>query len=150
MTCFSKEIRIYETRLPTDASWRKDFLRAMVSTLRRLAADHAMLHSTELPPCYLYSPSSADSCVDDLTQLNVLLTGPSGTPYSQGLWRLSLRIPESYPKAPPKATFGTRMWHPNVEEKTGSVCVDTLKKDWQPNLTLKDVLVVRAKLRFVR
>lgn len=116
----------------------------MLSTLRRLAADHAILHSTELPPCYFFPFSSADSSVDDLTQLNVLITGPTGTPYSQGLWKLSLKIPESYPIAPPKATFGTRIWHPNVEEKSGSVCVDTLKKDWQPNLTLRDVLIVRA------
>lgn len=110
-------------------------------TLRRLAADHAILHSTELPPCYLFPFSSTDLSFDDLTQLNVLITGPTGTPYSQGLWRLSLQIPESYPKAPPKATFRTRIWHPNVDENTGSVCVDTLKKDWQPELTLRDVLI---------
>lgn len=29
-----------------------------------------------------------------------------------------------------------------MEEHTGAVCVDTLKRDWQPNLTLRDVLVV--------
>lgn len=29
-----------------------------------------------------------------------------------------------------------------MEELTGAVCVDTLKRDWQPNLTLRDVLVV--------
>jgi ubiquitin-conjugating enzyme E2 S len=28
-----------------------------------------------------------------------------------------------------------------VEESTGSVCLDTLKRDWQPNLTLRDILV---------
>ena len=79
---------------------------------------------------------------DDLTQLTILLTGPQGTPYSQGLWRVSLKIPEAYPKSPPKAYFRTKIWHPNVEENTGSVCVDTLKKDWEPQLTLRDVLVV--------
>jgi len=69
------------------------------------------------------------------------LTGPQGTPYSQGLWKLHLKIPEDYPKSPPKAAFRTRIWHPNVEEKTGHVCVDTLKKDWEAKLTLRDVLV---------
>lgn len=51
-------------------------------------------------------------------------------------------MPEDYPKSPPKATFRTRIWHPNVEEKSGAVCVDTLKRDWRAELTLKDVLVV--------
>ncbi|OOG00974.1 hypothetical protein ASPCADRAFT_202826 [Aspergillus carbonarius ITEM 5010] len=109
----------------------------MVSSLRRLAADHAALHE-ELPPNYLFPSEDAS---DDLTQLTTLLAGPQGTPYSQGLWRLHLKMPEDYPKSPPKATFRTRIWHPNVEESTGAVCVDTLKRDWKPNLTLKDVLI---------
>ncbi|ETI22519.1 hypothetical protein G647_06594 [Cladophialophora carrionii CBS 160.54] len=46
-----------------------------------------------------------------------------------------------YPKSPPKATFKTRIYHPNVDEKTGAVCLETLKRDWDPKLTLKDILV---------
>ncbi|KAI9373052.1 UBC-like protein [Aspergillus egyptiacus] len=110
----------------------------MVSKLRRLIADHAALHE-ELPPNYLFPPEDAQS--DDMTQLTALLAGPQGTPYSQGLWRLHLKMPEDYPKSPPKATFKTRIWHPNVEESTGAVCVDTLKRDWKSTLTLKDVLI---------
>lgn len=113
------------------------------STLRRLAADHAALRTSELPPHYLFPPSEVESQIpDDLTQLSILLTGPQSTPYSQGLWKLYLKIPEDYPKSPPKASFRTRIWHPNVEENSGSVCVDTLKKDWEPKLTLRDVLIV--------
>ncbi|KAJ5950899.1 Ubiquitin-conjugating enzyme E2 [Penicillium vulpinum] len=107
----------------------------MPSNLRRLAADHAALHR-DLPPYYL-QPTDGD----DLSQLTILLTGPAGTPFSQGLWELHLKMPDDYPKSPPKATFKTRIWHPNMEELTGAVCVDTLKRDWQPNLTLRDVLV---------
>jgi ubiquitin-conjugating enzyme E2 S len=77
-----------------------------------------------------------------MTQLIVLLAGPQGTPYSNGLWKLQLKIPADYPRSPPKAAFRTRIWHPNVEEKTGGVCVDTLKRDWEERLTLRDVLVV--------
>ncbi|KAL2795756.1 UBC-like protein [Aspergillus keveii] len=109
----------------------------MVSKLRRLIADHAALHE-DLPPNYLF-PS--EDGADDMTQLTMLLAGPQGTPYSQGLWRLHLKMPEDYPKSPPKATFKTRIWHPNVEESTGAVCVDTLKRDWKSSLTLRDVLV---------
>ncbi|KAL4790256.1 ubiquitin-conjugating enzyme/RWD-like protein [Aspergillus venezuelensis] len=110
----------------------------MVSKLRRLAADHAALHE-DLPPNYLFPADDVTS--DDITQLLVLLAGPQGTPYSQGLWRLHLKLPEDYPKSPPKATFKTRIWHPNVEESSGAVCVDTLKRDWKSSLTLRDVLV---------
>ncbi|KAI9819994.1 MAG: hypothetical protein M1827_006565 [Pycnora praestabilis] len=112
------------------------------SSLKRLASDHRSLHTSGLPPHYLFPQSdSSSSLPDDLTQLTVLLTGQQGTPYSQGLWRLHLKIPEDYPRSPPKAAFRTRIWHPNVEESTGSVCVDTLKRDWDTKLTLRDVLV---------
>lgn len=109
------------------------------SSLRRLAKDHALLRSS-LPPNYLFA-SDDDSLPDDLTQLLIYLTGSEGTPYSQGLWQLHLRMPTDYPKSPPKATFRTRIFHPNVEENTGAVCLETLKRDWDPKLTLKDILV---------
>lgn len=115
-----------------------------VSNLRRLATDHAALHGDKLPPYYLAPPDDGRfaAAADDLSQLNVLITGPPGTPYAEGLWRLHLKMPEDYPKSPPKATFRTKIWHPNVEENTGAVCVDTLKRDWKSTLTLRDVLVV--------
>ena len=71
-----------------------------------------------------------------------MLVGPEGTPYAAGIWKLHLKMPYDYPKSPPKASFKTKIWHPNVEEGSGSVCVDTLKRDWESKLTLRDVLIV--------
>jgi ubiquitin-conjugating enzyme E2 S len=73
--------------------------------------------------------------------LDVLLAGPVGTPYAGGVWRLHLDIPPTYPTAPPTAQFRTRLWHPNIDEATGAVCVETLKRDWSSTLKLRDVLV---------
>ncbi|EON67481.1 hypothetical protein W97_06735 [Coniosporium apollinis CBS 100218] len=116
-------------------------------SLRRLASDHADLHTHDLPPNYLWPPSSAlSTCCDDLTHLTLHLAGPSGTPYSSGLFTLTLSMPPTYPAAPPTARFATRIWHPNVDEATGSVCVDALKSGWQgegkAGMRLRDVLVV--------
>ncbi|KAL8812733.1 MAG: hypothetical protein Q9200_000807 [Gallowayella weberi] len=112
------------------------------STVRRLRADRKDLHSRALPPNYLFPPDGwAGSTADELTQLIILITGPHGTPYSHGLWKLRLLIPNDYPKNPPKASFQTRMWHPNVDESSGDICVDTLKRDWDQSLTLRHVLL---------
>ncbi|KAL6704776.1 hypothetical protein ACN47E_007580 [Coniothyrium glycines] len=108
-------------------------------SLRRLAADHGSLHTAGLPPNYLF-PASSDGSAD-LTSLDVLLAGPVGTPYASGVWRLHLDIPPTYPAAPPTAQFRTRLWHPNIDEATGAVCVETLKRDWSSTLKLRDVLV---------
>ena len=71
----------------------------------------------------------------------MLLAGPDGTPFSDGIFHLELTIPTSYPAAPPTAHFRTKIFHPNVDPATGAVCVDTLKRDWKPELTLRDILV---------
>ncbi|KAL1607773.1 hypothetical protein SLS60_002709 [Paraconiothyrium brasiliense] len=110
-------------------------------SMRRLAADHGSLHTAGLPPNYLFPPSQTADPLSDLTSLDILLAGPVGTPYAHGVWRLHLDIPPTYPTAPPTATFRTRCWHPNVDEATGAVCVETLKRDWSSSLKLRDVLV---------
>ncbi|KAF2272590.1 UBC-like protein [Westerdykella ornata] len=111
-------------------------------SLRRLAADHASLHTSGLPPNYLFPPTTSPSDLpSDLTSLDVLLAGPQGTPYSSGLFKLHLDIPPTYPASPPTAHFRTRIWHPNIDEHSGAVCVETLKRDWSSSLRLRDVLV---------
>jgi ubiquitin-protein ligase len=40
--------------------------------------------------------------------------------------------------------FTTKIFHPNVSE-AGEICVNTLKKDWNPNLGLRHVLTVRVR-----
>lgn len=107
-------------------------------TLRRLAADHSALHSSDLPPNYLFPDGAA---TDDLSQLDILLAGPTFTPFATGLFKLHLAIPSNYPQQPPTANFRTPIFHPNVDPQTGGVCVETLKRDWDSKLTLRDVLI---------
>ncbi|KAI6800469.1 hypothetical protein KC361_g2388 [Hortaea werneckii] len=108
--------------------------------LRRLAADHSALYTSPLPPNYLFDPQAPSS--DDLTVLDLLLAGPTHTPFTTGVFKLHLSIPSSYPSQPPTAFFRTPIFHPNVDPQTGGVCVETLKRDWDVKLTLRDILVV--------
>lgn len=113
----------------------------MKSSIRRLAKDQIGLRKS-LPPNYFFEDANdGTSLPDDLTELLICLTGPDGTPYSQGLWKVRLNIPIDYPQSPPTAVFLTRIFHPNVAEESGAVCLETLKRDWDPKLTLKDILI---------
>ncbi|KAL7272153.1 hypothetical protein RUND412_005049 [Rhizina undulata] len=105
---------------------------------RRLAMDQASLRA-DPPPDFFFPPS--ESSADELTSLNINLVGPTQTPFENGLFAIHLQMTTSYPQEPPKARFKTKIFHPNVDERTGDVCVDTLKRDWKLTLTLKDVLV---------
>lgn len=69
------------------------------------------------------------------------LSGPEDTPYEGGIFTVDIKIPDQYPFAPPKVTFNTRLWHPNVSSQTGAICLDILKDQWSPAMTIRTVLL---------
>jgi ubiquitin-conjugating enzyme (huntingtin interacting protein 2) len=78
---------------------------------------------------------------DQLTELEGTITGPDDTPYAGGFYRISISIPSGYPFEPPKMKFMTKVWHPNISSQTGAICLDILKDQWSPALTIKTALL---------
>lgn len=59
--------------------------------------------------------------IEDKTRLNVKMTGPENTPYSKGIFRLTVSLPERYPFEPPSVRFTTKVFHPNIDNEVGNV-----------------------------
>ncbi|XP_033751627.1 ubiquitin-conjugating enzyme E2 S-like [Pecten maximus] len=77
---------------------------------------------------------------EDITDIRAQIEGPAGTPYAGGLFRMKLVLGKNFPSEPPKGFFVTRIFHPNVASN-GEICVNTLKKDWKPELGIKHILL---------
>lgn len=59
---------------------------------------------------------------------------------------MKLVLSEDYPNSPPRGFFLTKIYHPNIAQN-GDICVNTLKKDWNADVTLKHVFqVIRCLL----
>mmetsp|Transcript_10248 Transcript_10248/g.11326 ORF Transcript_10248/g.11326 Transcript_10248/m.11326 type:complete len:232 (+) Transcript_10248:77-772(+) len=59
--------------------------------------------------------------------------------YKNATFTFSLSVPNSYPYDPPKAVCDTLIYHPNIDLK-GAVCLNILRADWKPVLTLGSVI----------
>ncbi|OMH84395.1 Ubiquitin-conjugating enzyme E2 4 [Zancudomyces culisetae] len=68
------------------------------------------------------------------------IMGTKDSPYEGGVFFLNIHFPTDYPFKPPKINFSTRIYHPNINSN-GSICLDILKDQWSPALTISKVLL---------
>lgn len=64
--------------------------------------------------------------------------GPPDSPFQGGVFFLNIHFPADYPFKPPKISFTTKIYHPNINAQ-GGICLDILKNAWSPALTISKV-----------
>jgi len=84
------------------------------------------------------------AAVDSSRWVGAIL-GPRGSPYHNGLFYLNIVFTSSYPFKPPKVSFITRVYHPNIDAK-GGICLDLLKSAWSPALTMTALMLSISSL----
>eukprot|EP00386_Alphamonas_edax_P010172 GDKI01033054.1.p1 GENE.GDKI01033054.1~~GDKI01033054.1.p1 ORF type:complete len:197 (-),score=74.02 GDKI01033054.1:223-813(-) len=87
------------------------------------------------------SEVTANMVGDSLNEWKGYIKGPVGTPYDGGHFVVDIKIPADYPYNPPKMKFDTKIWHPNISSQTGAICLDILKNEWSPALTIRTALL---------
>ena len=88
-------------------------------------------------------PPSGCSCGPESTDLyhwTGAIMGPADSPFAGGVFGLDIHFPVDYPFKPPKVSFTTKIYHPNVNS-AGIICLDILKGQWSPALTISKVLL---------
>lgn len=67
------------------------------------------------------------------------------SPYQGGIFFLNIHFPSDYPFKPPKVNFTTKIYHCNINA-AGAICLDILKDQWSPALTISKVLLSISSL----
>ncbi|KAK5113228.1 Ubiquitin-conjugating enzyme E2 8 [Meristemomyces frigidus] len=80
---------------------------------------------------------------DNSTQeFYVRFKGPTETPFEGGLWKIHVELPDQYPYKSPSIGFVNRIFHPNIDELSGSVCLDVINQTWSPMYDMVNIFEV--------
>ena len=110
-----------------------------MSTLNRIKKE--LIDIQKDPP----ANCSAGPEGDDFYDWQASIMGPKDSPYEGGVFWLKIQFPKDYPFKPPKIQFLTKLYHPNISS-SGSICIDILKDQWSPALTISKVLLCICSL----
>ncbi|CAN8019197.1 unnamed protein product, partial [Ixodes persulcatus] len=75
---------------------------------------------------------------DDLLSFKLVICPDEGF-YRGGRFVFSFRVSANYPHEPPKVKCETMVYHPNID-LDGNVCLNILREDWKPVLTINSIV----------
>ena len=111
-----------------------------MSAVKRILKELAEL---EKDPCESISAGPIND--NDSYRWQATILGPEGSPYAGGVFFLNVHFPVDYPFKAAKIQFTTKIYHPNINNN-GAICLDILKDQWSPALTMQKVLLSISSL----
>ncbi|KAF9602161.1 hypothetical protein IFM89_025390 [Coptis chinensis] len=90
----------------------------------------------------MMSDYSVEPINDGINEFNVEFHGPKESLYEGGVWKIRVELPDAYPYKSPSVGFLNKIFHPNVDELSGSVCLDVINQSWSPMFDLLNVFEV--------
>ncbi|KAG6472584.1 hypothetical protein ZIOFF_070050 [Zingiber officinale] len=136
---FEASVEGRDALLEIDVAMARNSLRAIDSGTLVMASKRIQKELRDLekdPPV----SCSAGPVGEDMFHWQATIMGPSESPFAGGIFLVNIHFPPDYPFKPPKVSFRTKVYHPNINSN-GSICLDILKEQWSPALTISKVLL---------
>ena len=79
---------------------------------------------------------------DDFDKVEVLIDGPKDSLYENFEWLINIEITPQYPFKSPSVGFKTKIYHPNVDFTSGTICLDVINQEWTPMYNLINIVEI--------
>ena len=76
----------------------------------------------------------------DTNTITCIVNGPKDTVYENGKWKINIQFPDNYPFKSPSVGFLDKIYHPNVDFGSGSICLNVLNTAWTPIYTVEHIV----------
>eukprot|EP01083_Nonionella_stella_P170573 580769_1 len=102
---------------------------------KRLRRELERLTKEQVPGC------AAKLRSNNIFEWEAYIEGPKDSPFEGGIFHLYINFPQNYPIKPPNVTFKTKIYHCNIKSSNGEICLDVLKDNYSPALTIEKILL---------
>ena len=72
-------------------------------------------------------------------ELSFQFSGPNDTYYKDAIFEVNILLPDNYPFKSPSIAFNTKIYHPNIDERSGAICLNVINETWSPTYSLLNI-----------
>ena len=72
-------------------------------------------------------------------EISFKFLGPKDTYYRDSVFEVNIYLPKNYPFKSPSIAFKTKIYHPNIDNRSGAICLNVINETWSPTYSLLNI-----------
>ena len=72
-------------------------------------------------------------------EISFKFVGPKDTYYRDSVFEVYIYLPKNYPFKSPSIAFKTKIYHPNIDDRSGAICLNVINETWSCTYSLLNI-----------
>lgn len=87
----------------------------------------------------LIEANPSTTIIKENEELLFKFIGPPDTYYKGSIFEVYIYLPKNYPFKSPSIAFKTKIYHPNIDDRSGAICLNVINETWSPTYSLLNI-----------